>query len=283
MKHCLIITAYKNVEMLRCLLKATHEYCLCYVHVDKKRWNEFVFLEREFPDVVFLHNLKINWGGIEHLEIILDMMKMSLEKEYSFVHIISGEDYPIKPMKDIIEEFEGNDKIYCDFECVSKKHFAYKRFCFYWLYTKFSMNYKKKIVRYLNLFCVCMQKILPIRKRNHIGKINDVYWGFVWGTYPKYAIEYILDYIKSNGEFWSDLITCKIPEELCFQTILMNSQYKDKIINNNLRYWTFEGGDNSGPVYLNDNDIFNKKFNEAIFCRKVKYDSNVRKILEERQ
>lgn len=284
MKQCLIITAYKSVEMLRCLLKSTHNYFYCYVHVDKEKWSSFEILKKEFDDVIFLHDYAVKWGGQEHLEVVLKMLNMSLGKDYSYAHIISGEDYPTKPVEEIIAAFDEDEKIYCDYDLISsQKHHAYKRYCFYWPYTKFSMNYKKPLVRYFNLFCVGIQKCFPILQRNHIGKFQKIYWGFIWGTYPRYAIEYVLNYLKSHREFWKDLSTCKIPEELCFQTILMNSDYKEKVVNNNLRYWNFEGGDNSGPVYLNISDIMSDKCSQAIFCRKVKYDSDVRKILEHRQ
>lgn len=242
MKQCLIITAYKSVEMLRCLLKSTHNYFYCYVHVDKEKWSSFEVLRKEFGDVIFLHDYAVKWGGQEHLEVALKMLNMSLEKDYSYVHIISGEDYPTKPVEEIIAAFDGDEKIYCDYDLISsKKHYAYKRYCFYWPYTKFSMNYKNPLVRYFNLFCVGIQKCCPIFLRTHIGEFQKIYWGFIWGTYPKYAIEYVLSYLKSHREFWKDLSTCKIPEELCFQTILMNSDYKRKVVNNNLRYWNFEG------------------------------------------
>lgn len=284
MKQCLIITAYKSVEMLRCLLKSTYDHFYCYVHVDKEKWPSFEVLKKEFCDVVFLHDYAVKWGGQEHLEVVLKMLNMSLGKEYSYVHIISGEDYPTKSVEEIIAKFDKDEKIYCDYDLISsKKHYAYRRYCFYWPYAKFSMNYKKPWVRYFNLFCVGIQKCFPILQRNHIGEFQKIYWGFIWGTYPKYAVEYVLNYLKCHHEFWKDLSTCKIPEELCFQTILMNSNYREKVVNDNLRYWNFEGGDNSGPVYLNINDIMSDKCNRAIFCRKVKYDSDVRRILEQRQ
>lgn len=283
MKQCLIITAYKSVDMLRSLLKATHKYFWCYIHIDKKRWTEFQILENEFPDVFFMHKFSINWGGVEHLEVILDMLMESAKKEYNYVHIVSGEDYPTRPVREIMELLNNDDKIYCDYRLISgKTHHAYRRYCFYWPYTCFGMNYKKPLIRYFNLFCVGIQKILPFLRRNHIGEFKEVYWGFIWGTYPKYAIKYVLDYINAHPEFWQDLKSCKIPEELCFQTILLNSKYKHKVVNDNLRYWNFEGGDNSGPVYLKRNDLFNVEFKNSIFCRKVKYDSEVRRILEEK-
>ena len=267
--------------MLRCLLKATHDHFYCYVHVDKEKWKNFEILKKEFDDVSFLHDYVVKWGGQEHLIVILKMLDMSLREDYNYVHIISGEDYPTKPVDEIIAAFDDDDRIYCDYNFVSgKKHHAYRRYCFYWPYTKFSMNYKKPLVRYFNLFCVGMQKCFPILQRNHIGKFQKIYWGFIWGTYPRYAIEYVLNYLKSHREFWKDLSTCKIPEELCFQTILMNSDYKEKVVNNNLRYWNFEGGDGSGPIYLGMEDYSKIEKSNAIFARKIMYDSELREQLE---
>lgn len=122
--------------------------------------------------------------------------------------------------------------------------------------------------------------VLSIFEKKSYWKVKKIYWGFIWGTYPKYAIGYVLNYLKIHREFWNDLSSCKIPEELCFQTILMNSDYKQKVVNGNLRYWNFKGGDSSGPVYLGMEDYSKIEKINAIFARKIMYDSELREQLE---
>ena len=51
--YCAVITAYKEVDTLRCLLNAIHEKMWCFVHVHKKNWDIFKKLELEFSDVIF--------------------------------------------------------------------------------------------------------------------------------------------------------------------------------------------------------------------------------------
>lgn len=63
-KQCLVITAYKSVEMLRCLLETVHEKFWCYVHVDKRKWEKFEGLQNEFTDVYFMSKYNVNWGGM---------------------------------------------------------------------------------------------------------------------------------------------------------------------------------------------------------------------------
>ena len=69
MKQCLIITAYKSVKMLRCLLKSMHDHFYCYVHIDKEKWPSFEILEKEFGNVVFLHDYVAKWGGENILKL----------------------------------------------------------------------------------------------------------------------------------------------------------------------------------------------------------------------
>ena len=60
--YCAVITAYKDANMLRSLLRAIHEKMWCFVHVDKKNWDKFAMLEREFPDVHFIQKFRVSWG-----------------------------------------------------------------------------------------------------------------------------------------------------------------------------------------------------------------------------
>lgn len=142
------------------------------------------------------------------------------------------------------------------------------------------MNYKEPWVRCLNLLAVSLQMLIPFLNRKKVGEFDKVYAGFIWGSYPKDSVQYVLEYLKNHPNFWKDLQTCKIPEEMCFQTILMNSEMRNRIVNNNLRYWKFEGGDGSGPVYLNESDFESIVNQNVIFARKVKFDSELRQMLE---
>ena len=43
------------------------------------------------------------------------MMNLCVGKNYSFIHILSGEDYPVVNCKDIFEFFGNSNIIYCDY------------------------------------------------------------------------------------------------------------------------------------------------------------------------
>lgn len=214
-------------------------------------------------------------GGAEHLLAILDLLKKSLEHDWTYVHLISGEDYPSKNIVYIDSFFDKQENIYSGYSLITgKEHHAYRRYAYYWPYTYFSMNYKNSLVRCLNLAIVGLQVACPFMNKKHIGEFKKIYWGFIWGSYPRKAMEYVLDYLSAHPEFMKDLKWCKIPEELCFQTILMNSKFKEKMIDDNLRFWNMKRGDGSGPAYLQMDDMKELISSNAIFCRKLDAESD---------
>lgn len=273
-RQCIVITAYKDPKQLETLIDIFQESFYIYIHVDKKVWSDFEYLKKTYPNIHISSEYSVNWGSMEHLMSILHLLETSLEKEWEYVHLISGEDFPVVRSRKLLDYFEGDDKIYVA-AALPKDGRWWK---YYWLYTYKSQNYKNKWIRLLNLFIVACQCVLPFMNKKRLGEFSEIYQGLVWGTYPRYAIEYVMNYINEHNEFLQELKWCKIPEEICFQTILMNSKYRDKVVNNNLRYMKMEIGD-WGPDYLSEQDIKEMNRESFLFCRKVKSDSSVQRIL----
>ena len=199
-------------------------------------------------------------------------MKNAIEyKEWDYVHVISGEDYPVISAKEMASRLEGSNEIFTKpYLATGKDYPSHKWYAYRWPYVYFSGNYKKPLTRFLNLACVAFQMIFPFMERKHIGSFSEIYHSMVWGIFPRDAIEYVLDYINSDPAFLRDLKSCKIPEELCISTILMNSSvYRERIHNRYLRYWRIISGE-WGPPYLEESDIPGLSNSNAFWARKVK-------------
>lgn len=223
----------------------------------------------------------MKWGG-EHLKEILMGLKLCLKKDFSYVHIISGEDYPTVPVDELVNFFDGKKGIYSDCHLPDRKAWS-KRYKCRWPYVKWSMDYKyNKAVKFLNAAVVAFQECFPFLQRKGIGEFEKVYMGLIW-AYPKDAAEYIVDYIDHNQHFWKDLQTCKIPEEFCFPTILMNSPLKERMEYNNLRFGRFDSINGWGPVYATEEDLNSIDGKGCLFARKIDPNSHLYKILKSRQ
>lgn len=62
------------------------------------------------------------------------------------------------------------------------------------------------------------------------------YGGSAWWCLSKDAIQYIYNFVKENEEFVEFFDYVFLPDEIFFQTILLNSPLKENIVNQSLTY-----------------------------------------------
>src|SRR6185369_3646825 len=110
MKHGILILAHQYPNHLVDLIKAFDEDFYFYIHIDKKSKfspSEITALKK-IPRVKSVsQELRILWGGSNHLKGILLLANEALkEKELNYFHVISGQDYLIKPAQVIKKFFE---------------------------------------------------------------------------------------------------------------------------------------------------------------------------------
>ena len=76
--------------------------------------------------------------------------------------------------------------------------------------------------------------ILKLQKKFHrtwttIKPFHHVYKGVIWCSLPRDAASYALDFIRKKPSFLRNLSHVSIPEEFFFQTIFMNSDFKNNV------------------------------------------------------
>ena len=107
--------------------------------------------------------------------------------------------------------------------------------------------------------------------------------GSAWWTLSYEAIEYIILKIDKNPKILSYFKRVILPEEIFFQTILLNSPLKNTTVNNNLRYIPWEKG-TPHPKILKVSD-FNEIINQDnFFARKfdLDIDSEIIQLISEK-
>lgn len=98
--QAILITAYKNQDYLKKLIRFFSNKYKVYVHLDKKSkiQRDSLLLNK---NVTVIKKYIVNWGGLNHLLAILDLLEMALsDEQVKYIHIISGQDIPVKPLAD---------------------------------------------------------------------------------------------------------------------------------------------------------------------------------------
>ncbi|WP_170179813.1 beta-1,6-N-acetylglucosaminyltransferase [Flavivirga rizhaonensis] len=277
MKQAILITAYKNFEHLVDILDFFDESFEFYIHVDKKS----IIPKSVFKKINSRKNVKtlsqrykVNWGGVNHLKSILFLAGNALqEPDTQYFHLISGQDFPIKntlQFKKMINSSKSKD--YLEYFEVPTKAWANEnggldRVQYYHL---FDMLDAKKHIKWLWWF-VRLQKKFHF-KRSIKNEIPKLYGGSTWWSLSRETLQYVVNYTNKNPYLINRLQYTFCPEEIYFQTIIMNSDYSKKVINDNLRYIDWEstriGKYSASPAVLSSSDFEKIKASKKIFARK---------------
>lgn len=290
MKMAIAIQCHANSNQINKLIEFFFDEDIdVYIHIDKKSniKNEIIVKE----NVYFVDNNKdVQWGQFSQVEATLELFSKISDSnnKYDYIHLISGQDYPIKTIKEFKKFFSDNNKQYirytklptCNLSRMGKDR--YEVYYPSWLIDRPSKHFK----RYVRLFYREFILFTKIFKRK-IDFIDDIYYGSQWFSITGECLTYILNYIKNNKKYVEFFKNSIYSDEMFFQTIIINSNFDWHIEDNNLRYidWSEKQG---SPKTLDVNDIDKALISNCFFARKivdinvVNYIENVLKNMENR-
>ena len=270
MKHCLLITAYKNVDIINNLIDSVPTEWGIYIHLDKKS----KIKESDISNRAHVYKkYSVNWGSRAHIKAILLLMRQVYKNDfvYDYYHLITGQDFICCPLNKVDETLGVDGFTYMEYFKVPNPNWT-------------GWHGGLDIIEYRTLAPFVNLKDLKWRERNaKFERLQDklnikkrlpdypLYGGSTYSSFHKSAIEEIMTNPLTK-KFYRKLTLSLCGEELFFQTILMNSQLKDKVVNNNLRYTDWNS--NNPPKIVTDED-FDRIINSgALFCRKIDYQSD---------
>ena len=276
LKHVFLVTAYQDAPSLNRLVNQLLSYGQVLIHLDKNSSLQVKDVETH-EGVQVYKKYKVNWGSYHHLKAMLFLLKEAMRHNPDYVHVITGQDYPIVSAESFdafFVEHEGQN--FLDFEPVSDGSWLQERYSYYWFtdciqHPKSFEFWTHPVIKKL----LKWQKKLGI-KRQHIGGFvkNEVYKGMVYVSLHRDAAQYVVNYLSKHRAFERSLRTCLIPEEFCFQTILVNSPLRSTLVNDNLRYMDWQFRDGISPCVLNETDYEAIKTSGKLIMRKVSAQSN---------
>jgi len=249
MRFAILIITYTSArQTVRLVDKLSNGDFDIYIHLDKKidiNTHSELFNR---PNVFFVHDrVDVKWAGYTIVEAAFNGIRQIVASgvKYEFINLLSGQDYPVKSaghISDFLSKKTGKQLIKCwDFETewtealgrVEKYHFT-------------DVIFKGRYI---------LQRIINslIEKRKapqglHFYGTNSTFWTLT----PDCAL-YVADYVENIPTLRRFLKYTWGSDEFVFQTIIMNSPYKDTVINNNYRYIDWSAG-GSRPKTLTTED-----------------------------
>jgi hypothetical protein len=268
MKLAYLILAHNNFEQLTLLInQLTHPDVSFFIHIDSKVDDSVVQNLVESisnENTHFLeYRVKINWGGFSIFKAIHDLITKAIgHNKYDYLSLISGQDFPIKSNKKIIDDLSYNlGKEFISYHPLPYKNWAgnggLDRINYFWLID--DLGWQNAHVFATNQFLGKATRQFP--------RGLAPYGGSMWFTITTECATYITHYLSNNPDVLVYFRYVMIPDELIIPTLVLNSKFKDKVINDNLRYADWSTGA-PHPKTLTVSDLPNLIASSAHIARK---------------
>ena len=265
----LVITYTNPLQTERMIRHMQHPDFDFYIHVDKKLDIAPHLFLATIPNVYLIHDrVNVVWAGYKTVEATIRSVKeiFGTGRNYEYIHLMSGQDYPIKTAAYIHDFFVANKgKEFLQFE-----HFdqwadeAYPRIREYHL-----TNYNFPGRYY---FQWMMNKLLPVRK----SPLPMEYYGssMFWALTSN-CLRYIVDLLDKNARFRRFMQFTWGSDEFIFQTLVLNSSFKANVVNDNLLFLDRDKGA-PHPNILTHSHLESLIDSEKLFARKFDLEKDAR-------
>lgn len=264
-----IIIAHKNPgQLLRLIQQFSGDKFQHFIHIDGRcNLNDYrSILDR--PDVtVVKKRRKPVWGGNGFLLSTLEAIRTvkSSNEKFFYYNLMSGMDFPIRPTQELFTFLEHAYKTEKRefFEIIEMKDWGaqhrYVRYHFPDVTIKGRYFVERWISRLIGPRSFYSNKMIP-------------YGRSAWFTATNDFIDYALDFMDKNPSYLKYLMTTWSSDEFCWNTLIMNSPFKNNLAEGYLRYidWS-AGGANPKTFTTNDLDrilasgqFLARKFDETV-------------------
>lgn len=274
MKHAVLILAHNNPSYVNRLIDSFDEDFYVFIHWDKKTWNK-----TDLPMLLAHTNVKgvysrykVYWGGYSIIKSTLLLCRKAIKyQDIEYIHLISGSDVLTQDLSRFKNTFSmHSSNNFMEYFKLPTKFWeggGLNRLLYYHITDKVDIRTRKGSEKY----CENLNKQTCTKSKRKLPNF-PIYGGSNWWSLRKECVSYVIKESKKN--YWKELFTdTYVPDEMYFQTILMNSQYASKITSNNFRYVFWNKRNGSFPAILDQTDIIPLLLSDCLFARKI--DSNL--------
>lgn len=230
MRHAYLIIAHHEFEILKLLVESIDDSRNdIYIHYDKKIdslpeievFNSNLFILKDRIDV--------RWGHISQIEVellLFDTAYNNLNANYSYFHLLSGVDIPIKSQNfihDFCYKYQGKEFIGFTQGNTSKE--IDRKVRRYHLFSnEFRMEHRllqnsKKIIRAIILK---IQELIGLKRNTHVEFKKGTNWVSVTYNFVKYML-------TQKNQIRNIYAMTFCADEIFLQTLCWNSDFKDNV------------------------------------------------------
>ncbi|RYD96951.1 MAG: hypothetical protein EOP54_12325 [Sphingobacteriales bacterium] len=278
MKQIYLIHSHNHLAFLNYLINwLSSPQTLVYVNIDKKSSLDCSQINPKAR--LIKKRVSINWGAWSQCEATLNSLRQINAEQAAYGHIIflSGQDLPVYTTEYIAGQLQpGKQYINCtpintDWPQAKNRfrHFHWAELSRLYIRRPGFAGFAGKVV-YKSGYYLFNGLYRAVKGRWRTLPLNmEAYGGSQWWMLERNCINYILEHIDRHPELISFFRTTFCSDELFFQTLIMNSPFRDQVAPY-LRYIDWANSpDGKSPKVLLRSDYEAIKASGALLCRKT--------------
>jgi Core-2/I-Branching enzyme len=255
----------------RLIRRVSNDRSVVVIHVDKKSddrdYGDLVAGLADRPSVRFLERHTCHWGGFGHVRATLKGISELFDSEADFDHVIllTGQDYPIKPLAEIHDFFSRNHGTsYMGHNPLPSPLWSPRG------------GLDRIEYRHLRLYGHHLR--LPGKQTFPRG-LRPFGGGAYWSL-SRDCIEFVRSFVTERPDVVDFFKRVDIPDEIFFQTVIMNSELAGTVVNENLRH--IDWSRSARPAVLGVDDLEALRRSPKLFARKfdVTHDERVLDLID---
>jgi hypothetical protein len=275
-----VVSAYKLPEQLvRLVSRLDTEGSHFFIHVDRQSGNEvYKRIAEPLARLSNVHLLERHvsvYGGFGHVRATLkgidELLRLGLPFEY--VILLTGQDYPIKSNERIASFFEAHrGRSFLEhfpLPFAQWSHGGLDRI------EAWHLRFRGRHFRFPSRGGAPLRRRLPFGMRPFGG---SPYW-----CLSRECIEYVRSFLDRSSRYIRFFKYVDVPDELFFHTIVLNSELRDSVVNDDLRYVEWRDPEVAGgPAVLGKGDLNKISSSGDLFARKfdISVDAEVLDLID---
>ncbi len=269
MKQAVLITAYCQLAFLKEIVGFFDDQFDFYIHIDKKTKKEDLSY-LDLPNVKVYSRYRVQWGSEKHLRAIVFLMKEAHKcGGYSYYHLITGSDYPIKSLTNFKSFFSSTNKNnYIEWYDLPRPTWVMEggleRVKYYWIGNTW-FDIRGKVGKFVYKLLMIQRKLGV--KRKFVKMFPKLYGGGGYWSLTDEAVSYLVRTINNN-KLLGYMRHTHCAEEVFLHTLLLNAEQKFPVVNNSIRYSKWEENARS-PKVLDESDFKEVMCSGCFFARKI--------------
>ncbi|WP_157770179.1 beta-1,6-N-acetylglucosaminyltransferase [Ruegeria marisrubri] len=218
-----LIAAHDRPAHLHRLLGAlAHPSTGVFLHIDAKSDLASPNLAA-FPNMTLCSPaISVHWGGISQVQATLALMEQAVsDPGFSHFVFISGSDYPLRPIGEIVEFFADNpDTVFMNAERMPVWHKPLP-----WIEYHHPQPTDPPLQRAWRRFA--RRALKPLARRDYAAALKGrvPYGGTCWWALPRSAVEFLLETIDQEPDLLEFFRNTHCPDETLLPTLMMNGPF----------------------------------------------------------